>query len=85
MAGENLYTKIGQLQIALEQSQADYQSVCQTLADVVGGTLPAKCVMVDLTNFQVHRNNQGQRVGRPPMVNGVPNCVTAPEEATEAA
>lgn len=79
------YERIGRLSHRVEQAEAAFNAVLDTLAKVVSGEICRSRVMVDLTNRGVTWAPEGMRPETPATINGLPKCVVAPaDDATQA-
>jgi hypothetical protein len=81
MTESQLYEKVGRLQVAHEQLDAEYTRLLGLLAQVVAGDVDPARLLVDLTNRTWTLAEPGQRPGLPATINGLPRCVVAPEPA----
>lgn len=78
-----LYEKIGRQQETIEAQDTNYTALLNVLAAVVNGTIDRSRVMVNLTDRQWVVSEPGTMPTMPSTVNGLPQCVTAPEPELE--
>lgn len=81
MTEQQLYEKIGRLQMELDALNNEHDLVLKVFSEVVSGECDRRRVMIDLTNRRVHWAAPGQRPGLPPTINGLPKCVVAPADS----
>ena len=79
MENQDLYAKIGQLQMALEQREAASMQMLQWFAAVLKGELELSRVMINLTEGKIIVSPEHMRPAMPATINGLPVCVVAPE------
>ena len=80
MEERRLYEMIGRLQLRTEQQDAAYGTLVDLLAKVVSGEIDRSRVLVNLTDRKWEYVEPGCRPGMPAQINGLPECVTAPDE-----
>ena len=76
---------VGQKQLAFERSDAAYSNLLGVLASVISGEIDRSRVLVNLTDRTWLVTPPGERPGMPAQINGLPICVTAPNEPDKAA
>lgn len=79
MTEQELFAKIGRMQVQTEAQDAAYTQVLHLLAGVVGGTIEPGRVLVNLTDRSWNLAPEGFRQGMPAQINGLPVVVVAPE------
>lgn len=75
-----LYAKIGQMQEQLDDLNEAYNALLNMVASVVGGDIDRNRVLVNRTNRSWEVALPGQRPALPATINGLPQCVVAPNE-----
>jgi uncharacterized protein with beta-barrel porin domain len=79
MTEAQLYERLGRQQVALEQAEANFAQALQCMAHMLSGEIDPSRVMVNLTDKSFCWSEPGTRPPRPMTINGLPECVTAPE------
>lgn len=75
-----LYEMLGRRSASLEVLNAQFDLVLATLGQVVTGEMDRSRVLVDLTNRGFSVSAPGTRPAMPATINGLPNCLMAPDE-----
>lgn len=76
----DLFEALGRKQLQLEQQDAAYSKLLGLLAGIVRGDIDRKRVLVNLTDRTWLVAEEGQSPGIPATINGLPECVVAPNE-----
>ena len=79
MNESELYGKIGQLQCANDTMKANYSRLIRVVSEIVSGECDDSRVLVNLTDETVMWAPVGERPAMPATINGVPECVVAPD------
>lgn len=80
MTEEQLYARIGKMQLMAEDQATEYAKLLGILAGVVGGAIARSRVLVNLTARTWAVSDPGTVPATPAVVNGLPVVVVAPPE-----
>ena len=78
---EKLFELLGRKQAQLEQLDGEYTKLTSLLAQVVKGEVARSRVLVNLTDRTWMLVPEGTRPAMPATINGLPECVVAPNES----
>lgn len=76
-----LYAKIGQQHLEIEDRKVCYTKLLTLFSQVVSGEVDRSRVMVNLTTQQYAVSPVGERPAMPATINGHPVCVVAKDDA----
>jgi len=84
MTEAQLYEKVGRQAVELETRKVAFTQLLKVFAEVVSGECERSRLLVNLTDETYTWAPPGERPAMPATINGVPQCVMAPDGPTYA-